>query len=39
MREDGLIIGGSPVGTWEISEAGRDWLAQQQPMESAPNDH
>jgi hypothetical protein len=29
MRQEGLIVDGSPHGVWEISEAGRAWLAQQ----------
>ena len=28
MREEGLIVAGSPHGVWEISEQGRAWLAE-----------
>jgi hypothetical protein len=30
MREEGLIVSGSPHGIWEISEAGREALARGQ---------
>lgn len=29
MREEGLIVAGSPHGVWEISDQGRAWLAEQ----------
>ncbi len=31
MVKDGLLKGDSPRGIWEISHAGRAWLAQQKP--------
>lgn len=32
LREQGLIAPGSPQGVWEISAAGRAWLATQSPL-------
>lgn len=31
MRQEGLLKGDSPHGTWEITEAGRDRLAEGKP--------
>lgn len=30
MRREGLLKSGSPNGTWEISDAGREWLREQE---------
>ena len=32
LREQGLLISNSPQGVWEISAAGRAWLATQSPL-------
>ena len=36
MREEGLIASGSPGGVWEITEAGRRWLEEQEHPFTVP---